>query len=398
VKFVRRFVLQLVAIVICVGAGLCLEGRQAALACGSLPSSGQAKDPRPYVLGAEEAGAQAQAVGSVTGKVVQEANGFGIRKVVVELLGQNPEARTYMTATDATGQFRLEGVATGEYSVSVAKVGFVRMNVKPEMARITVAAGQDVTGLVYKMQPAGVIAGKITDVDGDPLQGVTVWVTHVGKSGAPEATDASEQAESGQEATNDLGEYRIANLRAGQYVVQAQAHGTDPAPDPADKGKQRDKAVYAVTFYPGTAEEKTASAVRVTSGGTATANFNMVTSHAFRVSGMVTMTGNPRNTQIFLVSTSGQTEAQGLGEGGRFEFPNVLPGTYVAQIVDMSSGGDGRTPETHTQMIGSPIVVSNADVTGLVLQPEAGGSVSGKVRGESGRAGRIDAVEGGWIV
>src|SRR5271166_6254272 len=346
VRFVWRFVWQLVAIVICVGVGLCLEGGQAALACGS-------EDPRPHVLGAEEPAGQAQAVGSVTGKVVQEANGFGIRKVVVELLGQNPEARqTYTTATDATGQFRFEGVAPGEYSVSVAKVGFVRMNVKPETARITVAGGQDVTGLVYKMQPAGVIAGKITDVDGDPLQGVTVWVRHDGKSGAPEAADASEQAESGQEATNDLGEYRIANLRAGQYVVQAQAHGMDPAPDPADKGKQRDKAVYAVTFYPGTAEEKTASAVRVTSGGTATANFNMVTSHAFRVSGTVTMTGNPRNTQIFLVSTSGQTEAQGLGEGGRFEFPNVLPGTYVAQIVDMSSGGDGRTPETHTQMIG----------------------------------------------
>lgn len=392
-----KFVRQVVAIVICVGAGVCLEGAQAALACGFLPLSGlalllsgRAKDPQPHLRGAEQPAAQAgqaQAAGSVTGKVVQEANGFGIRKVVVELVAQSPEVRqTYTTATDATGQFRFEGVAPGEYSVSVAKVGFVRMNVKPETARITVAAGQDVTGLVYKMQPAGVIAGKITDVEGDPLQGVSVWVTHVGKSGAPVASDASEQSESGQETTNDLGEYRIANLRAGQYVVQAQAHGMEPAPDPADKGKQRDKAVYALTFYPGTVEEKTASAVRVTSGGTATANFNMVTSRAFRVSGTVTMTGNPRNTQIFLVSTSGQTKAQGLGDGGRFEFPNILPGTYVAQIVDMSSGGDGRAPETHTQMIGSPIVVSNADVTGLVLQPEAGGSVGGKVRTEEGES------------
>lgn len=87
---------------------------------------------------------------------------------------------------------------------------------------------------------------------------------------------------------------------------------------------------------------------------------------------------------MYLVSTNGQTEAQGLDSDGRFAFHDILPGTYVAQIVDMSASADGGAPVTHTQMIGSPIVVSDADVTGLQLRLEASGSVKGKIRTEGG--------------
>ncbi|MGB2632956.1 MAG: carboxypeptidase-like regulatory domain-containing protein, partial [Candidatus Acidiferrum sp.] len=324
---------------------------------------------------------------------VLEGSGVGVKKVVVHLEGENLEVRQeYETATDAFGNFRIEGVVAGEYGVTIQRLGFVPASGKQEEARITVGAGQEVTGLLYKMLLTGVVAGKITEADGDPMQGVSVWVTRVGKNGGEFGADGNDMRQSmlvssgdaGLETTNDLGEYRIANLRAGQYIVQAQTHGMSPAPDPADRGKPREKPMYAVTYYPGTVELKQASLVQVTAGVTATANFSLMLSRSYRVSGTVTVAGNPRNVQMFLVSTTGQTEARSLGEGGKFEFLNVLPGTYVAQIVDMSGAGNGQAPETHTQMIGSPIVVSEADVTGLVLQPEAGGSVKGRVRTEGG--------------
>jgi hypothetical protein len=329
--------------------------------------------------------AVAAAAGSVSGKVVLEGSGVGVKKVVVHLEGENLEVRQeYETATDALGNFRIEGVAAGEYGVTIQRLGFVPASGKAEEARITVGPGQEVTGLLYKMLLTGVVAGKITEADGDPMQGVSVWVTRVGKNRAEFDTAGHNAGDAGQETTNDLGEYRIANLRAGQYIVQAQAHGMSPAPDPSDKGKPREKPVYALTYYPGTVELRQASTLQVTAGVTATANFSLLASRSYRVSGTVQVAGNPRNVQMFLVSTTGQTEAQSLGEGGKFEFLNVLPGTYVAQIVDMIGAGDGPAPETHTQMIGSPIVVSEADVTGLQLQPEAGGSVKGKVRTEGG--------------
>jgi hypothetical protein len=323
---------------------------------------------------------------TISGTVIQEVSSQGLRKVIVTLTGQNPDRRQdYATSTDPLGQFRIEGVLPGEYEVAILRPGFVRVNSRTEKNRITITAGQDLTGLVYKMQSAGVVSGKITEADGDPVAGVTVWVTRVGKNGEPAGVVGGSNQDAGEESTNDLGEYRIANLRAGDYIVQAQMHGGNgPAPDPADRGRQKNRAVYALTYYPGTMEQRLAGMVRVTGGSTAIASFTLQVSRSYRVSGKVLVTENPSNVQMFLVSTTGQTEAQQLGDAGQFEFRNVMPGTYVAQIVDITTVTDGQPPETHSRIIGSPIVVSDADVTALQLQPEAGGSVTGQVRTEDG--------------
>jgi len=343
----------------------------------------------PQEPGADsEAGAPAgkqQGVGSVSGKVVQGGVGAGIRKAVVTLEGENPlERQEYVTATDALGNFRLEGVAAGNYGVTIRRTGFVPSNGKVEQGRITVTAGQEMADLLYKMVPTGVIAGKITEADGDPLAGINVWVRRVGKNGAPTDAQGPTEEDGGQETTNDLGEYRISNLRAGQYLVQAQAHGMSPAPDPADRGRQKELATYALTYFPGTVEARQAIPVQVTEAGTTAANFVMMSTRSYSVSGAVQLAGNAKNVQMYLVSTSGQTETQALSEDGRFEFRDILPGTYVAQIVETSASADGSAPATRSQMIGSPIVVSDADVSGLQLRPEASGSVKGKIRTEGG--------------
>jgi hypothetical protein len=320
-----------------------------------------------------------QKPGSVSGKVIWEGIGAGIRKVVIILHAGGTEGQPIevTTATDAEGRFRFESVPAGTYDVTLMRAGFIATGKNVAASQVIVSAGHETSGLLYKMEATGVIAGKITEADGDPLPGVSVWVTRVGKKGT-EFSATPDSGDSGQETTNDLGEFRIANLRAGQYLVQAQAHGISPAPDPAEKGRQRDPATYTLTFFPGTLDVKGASPVQVTPGGTSTANFGVLTSRSYHVSGTVTLTGSAQNMQMYLVSTSGQTEAHELGDGGKFDFGGVQPGTYVAQIVDMGPSGP------RTQIIGSPIVVSNTDVSSLVLQPEANGSVSGKVRTDEG--------------
>ncbi len=67
---------------------------------------------------------QAQpAAANVSGTVVQEITEQGLRKVVVTLTGQDPEKhQDYTTSTDPLGQFRIEGVAPGEYEVTVVRL------------------------------------------------------------------------------------------------------------------------------------------------------------------------------------------------------------------------------------------------------------------------------------
>jgi len=56
----------------------------------------------------------------------------------------------------------------------------------------------------------------------------------------------------GTGATNDLGEYRIADLRPGKYVVTAQPSQTAPVGQVHDQGKPKEHLVYVATYFPGT--------------------------------------------------------------------------------------------------------------------------------------------------
>jgi protocatechuate 3,4-dioxygenase beta subunit len=317
------------------------------------------------------------ATGIVTGRVVQDSGGQGIRKVVVELRDTEggEVSQGYKTATDAAGGFRIEGVEAGKYNVEISRTGFIP--VKKGEWSITVSAGKESSPVVYKMQAAGVISGKVVDGDGDPVGDISVDAMLVGKSGV-----ANPDGDAGRGVTNDLGEYRIANLKPGQYVVIATPpSGMKPTPNPADKGKHHDTAVYVKTYYPGTLDGGQAGPVQVISGGTVTANVGILSNRAYHVSGKVSGLGGAQMSQIVLVAR-GVTTGENLGDDGKFEFQNVQPGTYEARVLLVTGVGEGARPTMKMEMIRTPIVVDDTDVSGLDLVAEAGGTVKGKFRTE----------------
>ena len=358
---------------------------------------------------------------SVEGQVLREQSGEPIRKVVVRLLPADGDSRAYTSftesgineaeaielfssiaqsestderlkyasATDTDGRFKFEKVPAGTYVVSISRDGFVPAETKPRGMMITVVEGQNLTGLSYKMATAGLIAGKIVDADGDPMPGLMLQAIPKGqgRSGASAmittylSTMGVARNFPGIGATNDLGEYRIAGLRAGQYVVVARPGGhVAPPPAPGNKARPGERLLYAPTYYPGVLDEKQASALQVVSGGVVTADFTLLVHRAYRVSGIVSGLVNAKGSSLVLMSTSGRPQQQQLGEGGKFEFPSLEPGTYIAQVVEVSEGAQPEGPKMLT--VPTPIVVSGSDLTDLILQPFAYGKVSGRFRAE----------------
>lgn len=337
--------------------------------------------------------AASAAKSAVQGKVIQDPSGQGIRKVQVSLRGP----QQYATVTDESGQFRIDGVQPGAYLVQLERPGYAWNPKTLRDRQIKILVGQDTKDLVFHVLAAGVISGKIVDVDGDPLPNVPVSATSANKF----ATGRNVAPERGA-ATNDLGEFRIADLPPGKYLVRATPSENQAAPpvqNPSDGAK--DHLVYIPTYFPGTVDQQQASVIQVSPGATATANFGVQMGRVYRVSGTISGLNTPlmdeetaQKTeteglnalagrsfgQVFLEGSNGQRKEQNLRNGGKFEFAGVLPGTYHARVLVLSGFFGGQPPSAKLQVIHTPIEVVSSDVTGLQLQLEPTGDVTGKFR------------------
>src|SRR4029078_9376651 len=74
---------------------------------------------------------------------------------------------------------------------------------------ISLSAGDELHDIKFRMQRAGVITGRVVYADGAPFSGAEL-IAHRGVS------------DEGRTTTNDLGEYRVANLLPGDYSVHIQ--------------------------------------------------------------------------------------------------------------------------------------------------------------------------------
>ncbi|HEV7510205.1 MAG TPA: carboxypeptidase-like regulatory domain-containing protein [Candidatus Acidoferrum sp.] len=320
---------------------------------------------------------------SIRGKVLQEPNGQPIRKANVQLNGgKGPTGAQYSAVTDGDGQFTIEDVQAGRYGVVVEHPGFVQSNIGGHLTTISVQPGSGRNDLILHMQAAAIITGKIVDLDGDPMRDVSVTATRVSSIGV-----GRNSHNFGYAATNDLGEFRISDLRAGQYKITAAPPQGSRPPDLKEQSKKNDHSVYLPTYYPGVLEDEQAVALEIRSGAETPINFAVLTGRAYRVNGSVTGVQSKGNMAQIILQPNGSGRSdmapQELGEGGKFEFVNVLPGSYVAILMTVTFEGD--RPAMQLVRLGPSIEVSNSHVVGLQLQPEASGQVRGKFRLDTGQ-------------
>jgi hypothetical protein len=145
--------------------------------------------------------------------------------------------------------------------------------------------------------------------------------------------------------------------------------------------------LYVKTYFPGTLDKSQAVDVDVRSGEEAVANFSVLMSHVYRVRGSVTGLPSGPLTQMFLISKSGDVgmdNPQQLKGDNRFEYQNILPGTYTAMMIVVKGALSEGRPEIQMVQLSPQIEVDKTDVEGVQLHLDPGGQVHGKFRLDTG--------------
>lgn len=335
----------------------------------------------------EQAAAKPESRAVIEGIVVKDPDGQPVKKALIELIAENQsEAGDYTAITGPDGMFRIESILPGRYHLFAERTGLLdtdKQRGRSEGRILTLTAGQEVKDIQIRLQAAAVIRGRVTDEDGDPLSNAEITVL---RQTFVAGHNHWEQA--GAERTNDLGEYRIANLPAGSVYVSV-----SPPPDfkslieAAGLAAHDDKpagTTYQTTYYPGTPDRSQAAPIPLHAGDDFPANFSLTPSPSLTIRGSVVNLPPRTTASIMLQSRDFSLVMTGaeMHKDGTFIFRDVSPGNYTI----MASVEGSPVPMTARQSL----QVGSTNVDGLRLSPQPGATVHGRLRLESKSAVRFD--------
>jgi hypothetical protein len=229
--------------------------------------------------------------GSIEGQTVNLKTGAPLRDAMVSLSGPYAESvlghdgppllpPVHVSSGDQ-GRFAFHNLAAGNYLISAYHAGFQTAAYgehRVALETLPVAEGQQVKDIVFKLAPLGVIACKVLDEAGRPLQNVRITTYRYFYGGWVRTGQAGEPTQFGY--TNDLGEYR-AVLEPGAYVVSA-AYPFALAQMEPDLTPGMG---HPTTYYPDSPGPDNAQPLNVVSGATVQADFTLRKAPVYRISG-----------------------------------------------------------------------------------------------------------------
>jgi hypothetical protein len=262
--------------------------------------------------------------------------------------GSDPAASPISRDTDIQGHFHLE-LRSGSYRLWVEREGFARQSYGSAVPEgpgsiLSVASGQELHDLAFRITPLGALSGRVFDQDGDPLQGVGIQVLRVSY-----ASGMRQLVPIAGASSNDRGEYRCYDLPAGRYFVLATPKGS-PLSHPIEAGAlvPEIQDAYVPVYYPGVVELDSASAVPVPEGGDIQQiDFRLQSVRATtlrgRIAGLATVDAN--QVQVVLAhndhgfaSYIDRATAAVDPATGKFEIRRVAPGSYFLVASQVSKG------------------------------------------------------------
>ena len=318
---------------------------------------------------------QKQATSVITGRITSGDKGMANVTVVLypAEISLNRTAIARGT-TDGQGNYRLTGVPAGRFTLSVAAPEMVGPNDTPfgELGKpVTVAEGETIDKMDFSLVRGGVITGRVTDADANPVIDLHIQLHRTDSQGAGMASYTNPF----MYQTDDRGVYRIYGISPGRYTVSAGDAGVDGSVRVGFGGQ----GYYTRTFYPDVTDESRATAVDVLEGSEAT-HIDITLGRkakSFTATGhIIDDSGQPvANIRIGYGTVMQENRMGDYGVGsssdakGKFRLDGLLPGRYAAFA--WSNG----TSDSYSDAV--QFQIADGDISGLELKLHRGSSISG---------------------
>jgi hypothetical protein len=281
--------------------------------------------------------------------------------------------------TDSDGNFQLTNVPAGNYLLQTFAPAFIAPSddMRGRSGKgINLSEDEAVEGMDIALTRGGVITGKISDANGQPLIQETVHLTTLDERGQKRGVN---MPYSFMQTTDDRGVYRLFGVPPGRYIVGV---GVDTKTLYARAGVGNN--YYPLTYHPDVSDETRATVIEVTSGGEATGiDITLgAASRAYQASGRI-VDADTGKAVAGLSYRYGALQPEGKSFGafggtgtpsnsrGEFKLEGIVPGRYAAFA---SSTGEG-------DLYSDPAFfeIADADVTGLEIKVHRGSAITGVV-------------------
>lgn len=312
----------------------------------------------------------------LSGVIVDADSGAPLRAVQVAVISSTSAGPPVRRITDAAGRYEATPLAAGTYVVTASMTGYVqatfgRRHQMDVGGTIAIARGEDRNRVDFQLTRESILLGRVTGADGKGLANLVVNVSR------PHVLNGQRRLESFGSARSDAqGEYRVGGLLPGDYYVSVSFFEREDSR----------VAMFAPTYYPGSADIAAATRVRLNAGKAV--RIGAVTPlHVpwTTLSGRLKSFDGKQLMRGALIMQPGDPDALSFSPDavsqmfpdGRFTFDFVVPGHYIVRAL-------GNTGNDQPDLFASWFVNVEGDLIPeqtMTLKP--GSDLSGAARFEA---------------
>jgi len=269
---------------------------------------------------------------TLQGTVVSSVEGTPIHAALVQISGE----KSWAALTGPDGTFKFEGLPTSDFLISARKPGFFSpVDVWPEsQGDHRVHVGGESQPLELQLIPEGVIYGRVLGERGEPVEGLQVQLRPLSAKRSQEIS-----AQNPAVTTNEIGEYRLAEIKPGSYYVIV-TPGSQEAPAGRSTLVSGRQQGYQTYFYPGVTDAAAATPLRISPGKQLSADVRVAKRSYFHVSGHVATPGTGA-VAVALVNGQDQSPIATVNTNPAtqdFRFEGVPSGNYYLLAALLEAG------------------------------------------------------------